>query len=35
VDTWEMPGEVAAGVYLIQAMRPGQAVTWTSKVIVE
>ena len=35
VDTWEMPGGAAAGVYLIQAMRPGQTLAWTQKVIVE
>ena len=35
VDTWEMPGGVAAGVYFIQAARPGQSLSWTQKVIVE
>jgi len=35
VDSWEMPGGVAAGVYFIQAARPGQPLTWTQKVIVE
>ncbi|MDO6430782.1 T9SS type A sorting domain-containing protein [Flavitalea sp. BT771] len=35
VDTWEMPGELATGVYLIQAVRPGHSHVWTQKVIVE
>lgn len=35
VDTWEMPDGVAAGVYIIQAVCPGRAVTRTQKVIVE
>lgn len=35
VDTWEMPGGVAAGVYIIQAVCPERAVTRTQKVIVE
>jgi len=35
VDTWEMPGGLGAGVYIIQVVRPGQAGGFTQKVVVE
>lgn len=35
VDTWEMPGGLAAGVYIIQVTRPGQPGGLAQKVIVE
>lgn len=35
VDTWEMPGGLAAGVYIIQVIRPGQPGGFTQKVVVE
>ena len=35
VDTWEIPGGLAAGVYIIQATRPGQPGGFTQKMVVE
>lgn len=35
VDTWEMPGGLAAGVYIVQAVRAGQAGSFTQKIVVE
>jgi hypothetical protein len=35
VDTWEIPNGVAAGVYIIRAVRPGQIGEYTTKLVVE
>lgn len=33
--TWEVPGHWAAGIYIVQVIRPGQAETLAQKIIVE
>ncbi|HVW60253.1 MAG TPA: T9SS type A sorting domain-containing protein [Puia sp.] len=35
VDTWEIPGRLAAGTYIIQVTRPGKPGGFTQKVMVE
>jgi len=35
IDTWEMPGALVAGVYILQVIRPGQTGSFSQKVIVE